>query len=63
MTGIERTIRWASILIGLGLVVQLGSFLVVHPLAFMTFLLIGCPLVAAGILVYLIGLLKHAPPQ
>lgn len=63
MMGIERSIRWASILTGAGLVIQLGSFLVVHPLAFMAFLLVGCPLVAAGILVYLVGLLKHAPPQ
>jgi len=63
MTGIERSIRWASILVGTGLLIQLGSFLVVHPLAFMTFLLVGCPLVAAGVVVYLVGLLKHAPPE
>lgn len=63
MTGIERSIRWASILTGAGLLVQLGSFLVVHPLAFMAFLLVGCPLVAIGILVYLIGLLKNAPSE
>ena len=63
MTSIERSIRWAGILTGAGLVIQLGSFLVVHPLAFMTFLLIGCPLVGAGVVVYLIGLLKHAPPK
>jgi len=63
MKGIERNIRWASLLIGVGLAVQLGSFLIVHPLAFVAFLAIGCPLVAAGILVYLIGLLKQAPPQ
>jgi hypothetical protein len=63
MTGIEHNIRWASILTGAGLVIQLGTFLVVHPLAFVVFLTVGCPLVAAGILVYLVGLLKHAPPQ
>ncbi len=58
MTGIENRIRWASILIGAGLIIQLGSFLVVHPLAFVAFLLVGCPLVIAGILLYLFSLVS-----
>jgi len=53
----ERRIRWASLLIGGGLLVQLGSLLVVHPLAFLAFLMVGCPLMAAGIVLYLISLL------
>jgi len=53
----ERKIRWASLLVGAGLLVQLGSLLVIHPLAFMAFLLIGCPLMAAGIVLYLLSLL------
>jgi len=53
----ERRIRWASLLVGAGLLVQLGSLLVIHPLAFMAFLLIGCPLMAAGIVLYLLSLL------
>ena len=52
----ERRIRWASFLVGSGLLVQLGSLLVVHPLAFVAFLVVGCPLVAAGILLYLFSL-------
>jgi len=43
--------------VGAGLLVQLGSLLVIHPLAFMAFLLIGCPLMAAGIVLYLLSLL------
>ena len=53
----ERRIRWASILLAAGLLVQLGTFTVVHPLAFAAFLLVGCPLVVAGIALYLISLL------
>jgi hypothetical protein len=58
MTSIERKIRWASILTGCGLLVQLGTFLVVSPLAVIAFLGVGCPLVIAGVLLYLISLLK-----
>jgi hypothetical protein len=54
---IERRIRWASLLTGLGLLIQLGTFLVVHPLAFVVFVGIGCPLVIAGIALYLVSLL------
>ena len=53
---VERKIRWASTLIGAGLLVQLASLLVVHPLAFMAFLGVGCPLVGAGIVLYLLSL-------
>jgi len=53
---IERRIRLAGLLIGLGLLSQLVTFLWIHPLAFMAFLLVGCPLVAIGIVVYLYSL-------
>lgn len=53
----ERRIRWASILIAAGLLVQLGTLSTTHPLAFMGFLMIGCPLVAGGILLYLLSLI------
>jgi len=53
----ERRIRWASILVAAGLLVQLGTFSVVHPLAFAGFLVVGCPLVAAGIVLYLLSLI------
>ena len=53
----ERKIRWARLLVGAGLLVQLASLLIVHPLAFVAFLMIGCPLMAAGIALYLFSLL------
>jgi hypothetical protein len=59
METVERRIRWASFLIGAGLLVQLASLLVVHPLAFMGFLMIGCPLMLAGIVIYLLSLIHE----
>ncbi len=53
---IERRIRWAGILIAAGLIVQMLTLLWTHPLAFVAFLLVGCPLVAAGVLLYLYSL-------
>ena len=53
---IERRIRWAGILIAAGLIIQLITFIWIHPLAFMAFILISCPLVAIGILIYLYSL-------
>lgn len=55
---IETKIKWASVLIGAGLLVQLLALLRVHPLAFVAFLTIGCPLVAAGIVLYLLSLVS-----
>lgn len=60
---IERRIRLAGLLIVLGLLCQLITFLWVHPLAFMAFLLIGCPLVGLGILVYLYSLVSIGPAE
>jgi predicted cobalt transporter CbtA len=54
---IERRIRWAGILVAAGLILQLITFIWVHPLAFMAFLMISCPLVAIGIVVYLYALI------
>lgn len=59
MPTIERRIRWSALLIGAGLVVQVLSLLKIHPLAFVIFLLVGCPLVGAGVLLYLYSLVAH----
>lgn len=56
MPTIERRIRWSGLPIGTGLVVQLLTLLWTHPLAFVGFLLIGCPLVGAGVVLYLYSL-------
>jgi predicted cobalt transporter CbtA len=56
---IERRLRWAGFLIAVGLVIQLTTFIWVHPLAFIAFVVIGCPLVGAGILLYLYSLVPR----
>jgi hypothetical protein len=61
-TPIERRIRWSGLLVVAGLVLQMLTLPFTHPLAFMSFLLIGCPLVAAGMLLYLYSLVPHDTP-
>jgi hypothetical protein len=53
---IEQRIRWAGLLVITGLLVQLLTMSWSHPLAFMAFLMIGCPLILAGVLIYLVSL-------
>ena len=55
---IERRLRISSILIGLGLLIELGSLLWSHPTAFLFFLLAGGLLMGAGILFYLYSLVS-----
>jgi len=59
---IERRIRWAGILIAAGLIIQLVTFPRVGSLAFMAFLMISCPLMAIGILLYLYSLVTTQSP-
>lgn len=54
----EQRIKRASLLIGGGLLVQLLSLLWIHPLAFVAFILFGCPLLILGLVIYLISLLS-----
>jgi len=60
-TVIEERLRWAGLLISVGLATQLISFIWIHPLAFMAFVGIGCPLVVAGILLFLYSLVSVPP--
>jgi hypothetical protein len=61
-TPMERRIRWSGLRIVAGLVLQMFSLPWTHPLAFVGFLLIGCPLLAAGILLFLYSLVSHQTP-
>jgi hypothetical protein len=60
---IERRIRIASVLVILGLLVELLSFAWRSPLAFLMFLLVGVGFAAAGILVFLISLITVGDRQ
>ena len=51
-TAVEKSLTVAGVLIASGLAVQLAVSFWVHPLAFVTFLGIACPLVVAGIVVF-----------
>jgi len=52
-TTLEWRLRWAGLLIAIGLLVEVLAATVVHPLAFVTFLMVACPLVGAGMLLFL----------
>jgi hypothetical protein len=60
---VEHRLRWAGFLIALGLIVQLTTFIWIHPLAFIAFAVVGCPLTAAGILLFLYSLVSRESPQ
>lgn len=57
---LQRALRWSGLLIAAGLLVQLLCLLQVHPLSFIAFACIGCPLLAAGIGLYLYSILAQA---
>jgi uncharacterized membrane protein len=58
---LEKRLRAASLLICAGLLVLLLTLIRIHPLAFIAFVTIGCPLVAAGIFLFLYSVVSHAP--
>ncbi|HTG13908.1 MAG TPA: hypothetical protein VK747_01430 [Blastocatellia bacterium] len=58
LINIERRLRIAGTLIVLGLLIELGSLLWSHPLAFILFIVAGGLLMAAGIIVYLYSLVS-----
>jgi hypothetical protein len=56
---LETALRRSAFLVVSGLAVELAASAWVHPLAFVAFLVVACPLVGAGMLVFLWGL-AHA---
>lgn len=56
MTVLERRIRWAAVFVMVGIAIQIASLASDHPLSFMAFLVLGCPIVLIGILIYLYSL-------
>src|SRR5262245_45533728 len=56
VTVLERRIRWAAVLVAIGIGIQLASLYWDHPLSFMAFLGLGCPVVLLGVLLYLYSL-------
>ncbi|MGH9674479.1 MAG: hypothetical protein ACRD44_14970 [Bryobacteraceae bacterium] len=60
---IERRIRQVGFLLRAGLLLQLVTMLRIHPLAFVVFLALGCPLIAGGIALYLVSLVSPGDPS
>ena len=58
-TLMERRIRWSGLLIVVGLLFQMLTLPLTHPLAFVGFLFLGCPLIAAGMLFFLYSLISN----
>lgn len=52
-TRLERRLRWSGTLIATGLLVQVLTLLRLHPLAFVVFVVAACPLMAAGVVLFL----------
>ena len=59
MREIERFLRWAGGLVTAGLITELAVSTWFHPLAFMTFVLVACPLILTGMTVFLWGLVRE----
>ncbi|HXJ92261.1 MAG TPA: hypothetical protein VMT20_05210 [Terriglobia bacterium] len=58
---VEKRLRLAGLLICLGLLALLLSLIKVHPLSFVAFAMITCPLVLAGIVLFLYSIVSHEP--
>jgi hypothetical protein len=50
---LHNGLSWSALLIAAGLLVELGLAWSTQPLAFVAFLLLACPLVVAGMLLFL----------
>ena len=55
---LEPTLRWAALLVVAGLAAEVATTVWIHPLAFVAFLVVACPLVVAGMLVFLWGIAR-----
>jgi hypothetical protein len=60
---IERRLWWAGWLIAIGLAVEVVVSGWVHPLAFVTFAVVACPLVIAGMLLFLWSVVASRRPR
>ena len=59
----QRLLRWAGGLIAAGLLVQLVTLYWSHPIAFLVFIGLGFSLVAAGIVVFMLFLMRKTAPE
>jgi hypothetical protein len=60
---VEAKIRRASLIIAAGLFLQFLSLLPLHPLAFIAFVGIGVPVMAVGVILFLLSVVSDAEPS
>jgi hypothetical protein len=60
--GIGRLLRISSLLVIVGLALEIVSLLWFHPLSFVLFAFLAASLIGLGILLYLVSLVFVAPP-
>ena len=60
---LSSRLRAAGILLIIGLMIEILSFFWVHPLAFMSFLVIGCAFIGLGIVLFLWTLVTVGKPE
>jgi hypothetical protein len=59
MSLMETYLKRSALLIAMGLLVQVLTVLVTSPLAFIAFLALACPLIVAGVALFLISLVSR----
>ena len=57
---IEEKLRRASLIVAAGLLLQFLSLLPLHPLAFIAFVGLGVPIMAVGVIFFLLSLVSHS---
>lgn len=55
----EAKLRRASLIVAAGLLLQFFSLLPLHPLAFIAFVCLGVPIMAVGVILFLLALVSH----
>jgi hypothetical protein len=63
MNRIERRIRFAAGLVLFGVVLEAVTLRILHPLSFVVFAAFGALAIVAGIVVYLLTILRAADPE
>ena len=59
-SALDRSIRRAGLLIAAGLAVEIVATAFIHPFAFIAFLLVACPLILAGMFLFLWALVASS---
>ncbi|HXE65217.1 MAG TPA: hypothetical protein VN519_16855 [Bryobacteraceae bacterium] len=59
MTGVEKRVRRAGVIVATGLIIELLSLIPIHALAFIAFAAVGIPVIAAGVILFLLAVVSE----